>query len=613
MRRRPSPLIIVLILAGVLTAIASILVNAISNAVNFLPLPLTIPLLILVIVATIGVTIWQTHLQEEHTPSLPAIKEDQQRKRLLAKVRSFWITGVLEHSLYNAVLITLGLREQPDAVMNPWSLVVQEAERPAHPLPFGTRITQVYNDAHGELLILGEPGAGKTTLLLELARDLLDQAESDDNYPIPVVLNLSSWGNKRQAFTGWLIEELQAKYQVPHNVSQNWIARDRLLLLLDGLDEVVPGGRHACVSAINEYRQEHNLVSMVVCCRNSEYQEQDTRILLQNAVVVQPLTQQQTDDYLSMAGQQLKAMREAFHRDVILRELATTPLMLNILTLAYREAPVKDLPSADSLEAQRQQVFAHYTERMLHHRSVHTSYSPQQMLHWLTWLAQQLLGHGQTVFSIDQIQPDWLPTLRMRRLYRNLLMGLTYGAVIGLLVGLSMWLAIVPDIPYVWSFEPLYGGLYGLVFGLLYGVGTGLVSTSEIVIYYETPLQRLWTGLKNNFYRLLKSRSVAGLIIGLSSGLFEGHLIGAIYGSQYRFQKGGLLIGAAIGLLVGWAGKLDTAIQPVEAIRWKWSKGSPLTWKAALKLLTIGFSSGLVISSLNAVLLWSVYGPTPLN
>jgi tetratricopeptide (TPR) repeat protein len=612
MRRRPSPLVIVLILAGVLTAIGGILINAVSNAVTFLPLPLTIPLLILVIVAMIGITIWQTHLQEEHTTSLPAIKEDQQRKRLLTKVRSFWITGVLEHSLYNAVLITLGLQEQPDAVMNPWSLVVQEAELPARPLPFGTRITQVYNDAHGELLILGEPGAGKTTLLLELARGLLDQAEGDDDHPIPVVLNLSSWGNKRQALTGWLIEELQAKYQVPRNVSQSWIARDRLLLLLDGLDEVAPGGRLACVSALNEYRQEHNLGSMVVCCRSSEYQEQDTRVLLQNAVVVQPLTQQQIDDYLSAAGQQLEVMREAFHRDAILQELATTPLMLNVLTLAYRETPARDLPSADSLEAQRQQVFAHYTERMLHHRSVHTSYSPQQMLHWLTWLAQQLIEHGQTVFSIDQIQPDWLPSLRMRRLYRNLLMGLAYGAVIGLLVGLSMWLAIVPGIPDdVWSFEPLYGGLYGLVFGLLYGVGIGLINTSETVLYHETAIQRLWAGLKNNFYKLLKSRPVAGLIIGLGSGLFEGHLIGAIYGSQYRYQKGGLFIGAVIGLLVAWVGKLDTAIQPVEALRWKWNKRSP--WKAALKRLAVGLAIGLVIASLNIFLLWSVRGPTSLD
>jgi len=83
MRRRPSPLVIVIILAGILTAIGGILINVVSNAVNFLPLPLTLPLLTLVLAAMIGVSIWQAYIQKEHTSSLPVIKEDRQRERLL--------------------------------------------------------------------------------------------------------------------------------------------------------------------------------------------------------------------------------------------------------------------------------------------------------------------------------------------------------------------------------------------------------------------------------------------------------------------------------------------------------------------------------------------------
>lgn len=70
-------------------------------------------------------------------------------------------------------------------------------------------MTQVYDDADGELLILGAPGSGKTTLLLELARDLLFRAEQDEDHPIPVVFNLSSWAMKRQTLSDWLVEELK--------------------------------------------------------------------------------------------------------------------------------------------------------------------------------------------------------------------------------------------------------------------------------------------------------------------------------------------------------------------------------------------------------------------
>src|SRR6266536_4581768 len=44
--------------------------------------------------------------------------EQQNRIRLLKRVRATWIEGVLEHSLHQAALIALNLQEQPDALAN---------------------------------------------------------------------------------------------------------------------------------------------------------------------------------------------------------------------------------------------------------------------------------------------------------------------------------------------------------------------------------------------------------------------------------------------------------------------------------------------------------------
>src|SRR5260370_42024932 len=100
------------------------------------------------------------------THSSPSQVISPNRQRFLAKVRSFWIEGVLDKSLHGAALIALGLHKQSDALANPWSLVFQQPHQPAHLLPGGTHITQAYDHAGGELLILAEPGSGKTTLLL---------------------------------------------------------------------------------------------------------------------------------------------------------------------------------------------------------------------------------------------------------------------------------------------------------------------------------------------------------------------------------------------------------------------------------------------------------------
>ncbi|HEY9601033.1 MAG TPA: hypothetical protein V6C85_05435 [Allocoleopsis sp.] len=70
--------------------------------------------------------------------------------------------------MYNQVLMELGLEERPDAVANPWNLILETGDESPQPLPEGTKVIDIF-DAIGEgrtLLILGEPGSGKTTTLL---------------------------------------------------------------------------------------------------------------------------------------------------------------------------------------------------------------------------------------------------------------------------------------------------------------------------------------------------------------------------------------------------------------------------------------------------------------
>ena len=74
---------------------------------------------------------------------------------------------------------------------------------------------EVYDQHDGALLILGAPGGGKTTLLLELADALLDRAAEDETHPIPVVFPLSTWAAHPRPLDVWLVDELQARYDVP--------------------------------------------------------------------------------------------------------------------------------------------------------------------------------------------------------------------------------------------------------------------------------------------------------------------------------------------------------------------------------------------------------------
>jgi DNA polymerase III delta prime subunit len=512
-------IILVIILIGLLTAAGSFLTNVVSVGI-VIPLWLAGSLLIVVIGLGIGLAVWQFLLQRDNE-TVTASQQD--RQRLLAKVHSFWIKGVLEKSLYNVVHIELELHEQPDAIANPWHLVLQQQDQPAHPLPSSAHIIQVYDDALGELLILGEPGSGKTTLLLELARELLHRAVADENHPMPIVFNLSSWAVKRQPLTDWLVEEMNIKYQVPPKLGRSWVESDQVLPLLDGLDEVNSDHREACVDAINTYRLQHGLVSMVVCSRSADYLELKKRMLLRTAVVVQPLTMQEIDDYLSAAGEQLEAVLIAFRKDKKLQELVTTPLMLSVLTLAYHGKAVEDILKKGSLKARRQQVFETYVQSMLQRRSAENRYTPQQTIYWLAWLARQMKQHSQTEFYLEQMQGDWLPDARSRFIYRlvawllsGLLIGLVFALLFGLLIGL------------------VFGLVGGLVVGLFFGLTQKRMDKHNLV----APNQGVWLSAQNGIRFGLLLGLVTGLLMGLPFVLRFGLFVGLLYELRFGLSFG---------------------------------------------------------------------------
>ncbi|MBD2777590.1 NACHT domain-containing protein [Iningainema tapete] len=355
--------------------------------------------------------------QPTSNTATPATQEDyKQRKVLLNKVKNYWIEGVLEKSLHTRVMIELGMEERLDAVEH---LGIEELEPSRQALPKGTGVTDIFSQM-GEgrtLLILGEPGSGKTTTLLTLTKHLIISTEQDLSRQIPVVFNLSSWANKQQKIAEWLVQQLYEEYHVPKAKGKAWVENEQLLLLLDGLDEVKAERREACVQALNQFIRDHGLTEMVVTSRIGDYTALRASLTLQKAICIQSLTPEQINQYLDRADEQLKALKTLLEQDTALQELAKSPLTLGIMTLAYEGVSIEDLPNTNSTEERRKHLFNAYIERMLNRRITVRHYSTSRTIRWLTWLAQRMLQHSQTIFLIEQIQPTWLQTKLAKRIY----------------------------------------------------------------------------------------------------------------------------------------------------------------------------------------------------
>lgn len=503
------------------------------------------------------------HQEAELTLRRMTPQQARNRQALLNKVRNYWVKGVLETSLQDQALIGLGLEKRSDAVASPWNIELKNANEGQIILSQGTKIISIF-DQMGEgrtLLILGEPGAGKTTTLLELTNDLVSRAEQNIDYPIPVVFNLSSWIGDKQKIADWLVEELNTKYQVPKIIGQAWVKEQQLLLLLDGLDEVRAENRESCVTALNTFHQDYG-PEMVACSRIKDYEALSIRLNFQSAIYLRALTPLQVHHYLESVGSDLTGLKALIEKDSALQELAKSPLMLNIMTMAYQGVAVQDLPTTGLLEERRRQLFDAYIEQMFKRRGSNQPYSKVQVMHWLTWLAQQMSQFSQTVFLIEGMQPNWLQTTTERRTYRigeKLLLMTIWGSLhVGLLAGLK-------DNPLIFDiFKSLQGLIYGLLGGLIYGLVGGLLG-----------------GLVNESTNPLIGRSINGLLLGMiyvpAFVWLDGWRNGISYG----------LIYGLIGFIIYGPIHNTQAIEPVNTLKW--------SWKKALKYSALGIIIGLVL------------------
>ena len=386
----------------------------------------------------------------------------QNRRNLIANVREAWIKGVLENNLQDAVRLILHLKEAPEALSRP-NLQFRFKSWPKHDISQDKSIQEIFQDSGQGLLILGAPGSGKTFTMLELVRDLLVIAESDESKPIPVVLNLSSWAQNRPPIDEWLENEIHLQYQLAKKVTRAWLENDQICLMFDGLDEVAGDHRDACVKTINLFKSEFN-APMVVCSRTEDYNLLSRRLNLSSAVEIQPLTEEQVDAYVSRPELQLQALRNTIHQNPDLRKLASAPLFLNVMTIAYMGISADELAHDKKRETDLFHLFSNYIHRMFSRRPLPDNFpfTTLQSFGWLTYLACQLVKHQQTSFFIEQLQMDWLPSQEKDRFI--ILLRIMYGLIYGLV--------FVPLSVIIFVF---FGEQFGLKTGLVFGWGIWMI------------------------------------------------------------------------------------------------------------------------------------------
>jgi eukaryotic-like serine/threonine-protein kinase len=491
-------------------------------------------------------------------PASPVSPERRELLLLLDKVEGNWLRDVLDRTTPEARRLELELEERPVE----HSLAARMV--PGAPsLLSGKAVVDLFLERERSLLILGDAGSGKTTTLLLLLQGLANLARSDPEAPIPVVLQLPSWAEHRLPQGEWMVGQIRLQYQTGAEPARQWLREYRLLPLLDGLDEVDPDCRAACVDAINDWLADHGLHGLAVCCRTRAHEELND-LRLTSAVAVRPLSPEKIEQYAAAAPGG-ETLRTVLGRDEDLRELARTPQLLSLLEQACRDSnDATPLSASGSHEERRRELFDGYVDSCLKRNPAQLP--RERTLRALSWLARGMQRHGSSLFQVEQLQPDWLPPAQR---WQYFLLSRTF---IGALLGIPI--AAVSGFPWM-----QLGFFLGFVLG-------GFDAFAGPRLRQPVPGQR----------GLLKS---LGYILGLGfCGLLFARMVSIADGQFF-----GLLSTVVLVLILGSRSADRSASQDIrlaEALSWRfWS------WKGAVR-------GGLVGAALG-VLFWLVdrADPTP--
>jgi hypothetical protein len=482
----------------------------------------------------------------------PRSNTEQLRVALLKKVRSQIADG-RRAALQDLAYIELNMLTQPSAIDPPWLPVHPEDGQP-QPVAPGETLWDILEE-RGSLLILGDAGSGKTTMLLDVGERLVQRALRDeaDQWPIPLYLNLASWGLEKRPLREWLSERLQQDFGFKKRASRR-LSTDRLVLLLDGLDEVEEKARSACIEAINTYQADsHDHLPIVVCCRAHDYFTQATRLRVASAIRVQPLSPAQISAFLTQGSGQLRALQDAIEQDPGLDELSHSPLWLNIMSVIYRDIPGEQIPRGSAPDALRNQIIHRYVALRLDVRyraqpqrnapkqqkqqkrdqPSPGAYAPGDALRWLTWLAQMLQHSNQSRFYLESLQPHMARRPAAVRILYLLVFGLGSILTLGLIIGLVSGLV----------FGLIYGPAAGLYAGLIFGAAFGISAGVYIGIIFGLVASPGKIKLKDR-WRFKASNVVYGLLGGVLGGLAMG-----LFGGVRVALVSGLLVGIVFGLM----------------------------------------------------------------
>lgn len=194
------------------------------------------------------------------------------------------------------------------------------------------------------LMVLGGPGIGKSTFLRKMGLEAL-KGRHEQGYKhncVPVLIELRRFENKTIDIFGAIINEFEiCGFPNPQGFAKAALAKGKLLVMLDGLDEVPTEQFGDVVVAISNFVDQYQKNRYIASCRIAAYRHNFKRF---TDVTIADFDDNQIRQFVgNWFKDEPERGRKCWERlsnkeNEATKELAHTPLLLTLLCLQYRHA-----------------------------------------------------------------------------------------------------------------------------------------------------------------------------------------------------------------------------------------------------------------------------------
>jgi hypothetical protein len=194
------------------------------------------------------------------------------------------------------------------------------------------------------LMVLGGPGAGKSTFLRKMGMEALKGKKGGFKHDcIPVFIELKRFASSEIDIEKFIIEEFRiCGFPVPDQFTAKALEQGKLLILLDGLDEVPSQNLNETISQIQNFVDTYHQNRFIASCRTAAYRGNFRRF---SDVAMADFDDEQIQQFINNwfhgeDDQQAKTGDKCWEllqkpENKAAKELAHTPLLLTFLCLVY--------------------------------------------------------------------------------------------------------------------------------------------------------------------------------------------------------------------------------------------------------------------------------------